>query len=70
LSTWNGYDNQRVSFQRCILEVKADGPRNTNQTFAAYKSKAAAAKANVPAALMKGGVMGSIPAANAVPPPV
>jgi plastocyanin len=44
--------------------------RNGNETLAAYKSAAAKAEKNVPAANFKGGVMGSIPAADAVPPPV
>jgi len=44
--------------------------RNGNETLAAYKSAAAKAEKSVPAANFKGGVMGSIPAADAVPPPV
>jgi hypothetical protein len=44
--------------------------RNGNETLAAYKTAAAKAEKNVPAANFKGGVMGSIPAADAVPPPV
>lgn len=46
-----------------------NGTRNSNQSFAAYKSAAAKATKNVPASVMKGGVLGSIPAARAVPPP-
>lgn len=41
--------------------------RNGNETFAAYKAAVAKAK-NVPAANVKGGVMGSISAAHAVSP--
>jgi hypothetical protein len=44
--------------------------RNSNQSFAMYKAAAAQATMNVPASAMRGGVMGSIPAAKAVPPPV
>jgi hypothetical protein len=44
--------------------------RNGNETFAAYKAAVAKAEKNIPAANFKGGVMGSIPAADAVPPPV
>jgi hypothetical protein len=43
---------------------------NGNERLAAYKSAAAKAEKNVPAANFKGDVMGSIPAADAVPPPV
>lgn len=43
--------------------------RNSNQSFAMYKAAAAKAKKNVPASVVKGGVMGSIPAARAVPAP-
>ncbi|KAH8770391.1 extracellular serine-rich protein [Hyaloscypha sp. PMI_1271] len=49
-----------------VMAVNANG----NETLAAYKSAAAKAEKNVPAANFKGGVMGSIPAADAVPPPV
>ncbi|PMD49539.1 uncharacterized protein K444DRAFT_648821 [Hyaloscypha bicolor E] len=49
-----------------VMAVNANG----NETLAAYKSAAAKAEKNVPAANCKGGVMGSIPAADAVPPPV
>lgn len=47
-----------------------DRTRNSNQSFAAYKAAAAKATKNVPASVMKGGVMGSIPAAKAVSPPI
>ena len=36
--------------------------------FAVHKAAAAKAEENVPAAIVKGGVMGSIPAADTVPP--
>ncbi|KAN0095289.1 Cupredoxin [Hyaloscypha variabilis] len=49
-----------------VMAINANG----NETFAAYKSAAAKATKNVPAANFKGGVMGSIPAADAVPPPM
>jgi hypothetical protein len=48
----------------------ADEDRNGNETFAAYKAAAAKAEKNVPASNFRGGVMGSIPSANAVSPPV
>ena len=44
--------------------------RNGNETFAAYKAAAAKATKNVPAANFRGGVIGSIPAAQAMPPPL
>lgn len=43
--------------------------RGANQSFAMYKAAAAQASMNVPASDVRGGVMGSIPAAKAVPPP-
>jgi hypothetical protein len=47
----------------------ADGCRAANETLAAYTAAAAKAK-NVPASAVRGGSMGSIPAAKAVLPPV
>lgn len=44
--------------------------RAGNETLAAYKSAAAKAEKNVPASAVRGGAVGSIPAANAVLPPV
>jgi hypothetical protein len=47
-----------------------DESSNSNQSFAQYKAAAAKAAKNVPANAVRGGVMGSLPAAKAVPPPV
>lgn len=44
--------------------------RNANETFDAYKSAAAKAQMNVPAANIQGGSFGSLPAAVAVAPPI
>ncbi|KAF8856648.1 hypothetical protein BDZ45DRAFT_593926, partial [Acephala macrosclerotiorum] len=43
---------------------------NGTENFAAYKAAAAKATKNVPANNFKGGVLGNIPKADAVPPPV
>ncbi|KAH8676456.1 hypothetical protein BGZ60DRAFT_482931 [Tricladium varicosporioides] len=51
-----------------VLSINA--PTTGNETFAAYKAASAQAKANIPAAAVKGGVMGMIPSSKAVPPPV
>ncbi|RDW59762.1 hypothetical protein BP6252_12849 [Coleophoma cylindrospora] len=53
----------------CMLGMVMTVNAAANQSFAEYKAAAAKATANVPATTVKGGVLGSIPAADAVPPP-
>ncbi|KUJ19214.1 uncharacterized protein LY89DRAFT_683138 [Mollisia scopiformis] len=50
-----------------VMTINAN---NGTENLAAYKAAAANATANVPANNFKGGVRGSIPKADAVPPPV
>ena len=64
-----------LSLRSCLgregdLVMVANGDRPANETFEAYKSAAAKAAKNVPAANIQGGSFGSLPAANAVAPPV
>ncbi|RDW65471.1 hypothetical protein BP5796_10163 [Coleophoma crateriformis] len=53
----------------CMLGMVMTVNAAANQSFAAYKAAAAKATKNVAASTVRGGVLGSIPAADAVPPP-
>lgn len=70
-----GLGKSPVSFCRSISASKTQGilivnSANGTENFAAYKAAAAKAAKNVPASNFKGGVLGNIPKADAVPPPV